>query len=38
MSIIGTWKAKKMLIPDENGINFFTKEELMEKGMYDEDD
>ena len=38
MSIIGTWKAKKMLIPDENGMNFLTKEELIEKGIYDEDD
>lgn len=38
MSIVGNWKAKKMLIPDENGINFLTKEELINKGIYDEDD
>ena len=37
MSIIGTWKAKKMLIPDENGFNFLSKEELIEKGIYSED-
>ena len=36
MSIIGQWKTKKILFPLEEEIKHYSKEELIEKGVYDE--
>ena len=36
MSIIGQWKTKKILFPLEEEIKHYSKEELIEKGAYDE--
>ena len=36
MSIIGKWQAKKILFPFEEEMKHYSKEELIEKGVYDE--
>ena len=36
MSIIGQWKTKKILFPLDEEIKHYSKEELIEKGVYDE--
>ena len=38
MELIGKWKVKKTMYPTQDGIKHLTKEELIDLGVYDEDD